>query len=173
MKKSNLLPELVLGKLKKVRMFEYLSNEEVKLLLDASEIVQFDANEKIIEQGKIHPYFYVMLQGTVEVKMEKGGKSNFIAMIFEGDILGETGIFTELPRTANVIAKEESHLIQVPRRNFMSFIKKYPESGNKILLYIIYSLIHRLKEANQELAFDRQISLDQSEIDDFISFYMK
>jgi len=173
MKKSTMQQDMVLMKLKKVKMLEYLTPDEMKIFLESCELVQFEKGEKIIEQNKIHPYIYVILQGSAEVNVQKTEKRIFIANVQEGEIIGETGIFSDLPRTADVSAINETHMLQVPRRNFMNFIRRYPEAGNKILMYIIYSLIHRLKEANQELSFERQISLSQDEIDNFINYYMR
>jgi len=52
------------------------------------------------------------------------------------------------------------------------FIKDYPRSGNKILMLIIYSLLKKLKEVNQELAYERKSDADQDDIDSIIQNFM-
>ena len=47
----------------------------------------------------------------------------------------------------------------------MLFLKRHAEAGNKILLSIIFSLLRKLKLANEELAYERKSDIAQDEID--------
>ncbi len=55
------------------------------------------------------------------------------------------------------------------RKDLISFFNKYPATGNKMLMIIVYSLLHKLRDANQELAFDRKTHILQSDIDSIIN----
>jgi CRP-like cAMP-binding protein len=159
-------------KLKEMKIFKYLSDQAVLNLVNSAHVLQYERGEKIIEQGKMHPYFYALLKGKVDVIVDKDEEQLYITTIDEGDVFGEAGIFTNVPRTANVIAQNIVYLIRFKRKEFMIYIKENPQAGNKILLFIIYSLIHKLKEANQEIAFDRKLVLSQDEIDQVLKNFL-
>ena len=52
-------------------------------------------------------------------------------------------------------------------------MKKRPDAGVKMLMIIIFGLLKKLNEANQELAFERKTTLDQGDIDSLIDGMMK
>lgn len=162
----------VIENLKKIRIFEYLSDAEIKKFIQKAKMIRYPLDYQIIRQGEIQPIVFVLLSGSVNVQMEKGGIISRIATLGEGEVLGETGIFSDMPRTAYVVAAEEVVMLQIERKDFLAYIKSNPYAGNKILMVLIQFLIRRLKEVNQELVFDKQICLDQDEIDALIDYYM-
>jgi hypothetical protein len=60
-------------------------------------------------------------------------------------------------------------LFRLTRQELIRFIKKYPTTGNKILMVVIYSLLNKLREANQELAFERRVDVGQADVDSIVN----
>ena len=153
-----------------------LTGNELDYLFSIGEIYQYDVNEIIINEGEISPYLYVILSGSVTIRIKTGNndsaKNVYICSIGSGDVIGEAAIFTNFKRTANVIANESLKLFIIEREKFFEFIKTFPSSGIKILMVIIYSLLNKLKEVNHELAFEREVDLEQKDIDDIINEFM-
>jgi len=161
-------------KLKNIIIFKYLRAEDQKKIFKIAKFVKFQKSEKIISKGEVSPYFYAVIQGTVNVIIpEKQGKSVFICAIGSGDVFGEAGIFLKVKRTADVISSDTSTLLMIHRQDIITFLKSNPEAGSKILMLIIYSLLRKLKEANQEIAFERKANIDQSDIDIMVEEIMK
>jgi len=161
--------ETILKKIKNVKIFHYLKHKEQEEIIKTAETFEFAKNDKIIAEGEISPYFFVVIKGSVSVMVDKNDKKNvYICTIGEGEVFGETSIFINLKRTANIIANEETQVLQFERGAFIKFIQKYPGAGIKILMLIIYSLLYKLREANQELAFERKSFVDQNDIDDIV-----
>jgi len=50
-----------------------------------------------------------------------------------------------------------------------AFIRSKPAGGNKLLLVIIYSLLRKLRAANQELAYERKADMDQADVDSLMA----
>ena len=75
----------------------------------------------------------------------------------------------KLKRTADVIAAEDTVLLRIQRPEMMEFIRDYPRAGNKILMLIIYSLLRKLRAANQELAFERRADIHQDDVDALVA----
>lgn len=172
MQKLELKQELI-NKIEKILTFRFLTKEEMRQLLNVSEIEKYDPDEKIISQGDKQHCIYAIVDGSVKVTVqERNEKEAYICTIGSGEVFGEAGIFTEVRRTANVICLNETILFKISRSSLISFIKQHPKTGNKILMLIIYSLLKKLREVNQELAYERKSDADQEDIDSIIRNFM-
>lgn len=80
----------------------------------------------------------------------------------------ESGVLLRTSRTANVVAGDDSTVLRVGRDDLFALIQKHPARGMKILYVMIYSLLKKLREANQEIAFERKSVLRQDDIDCFV-----
>ncbi len=169
MKQIQIERERILSVLKKVKIFSYLSEHDLDEILKICKIFEFDEKEKIISEGDINPYLYAVIKGTVSVIVrEMNGKEVYISSIGKSDIFGEAGLFVNVKRTANVVAMTIVEAIQIERKGFITFIKQNQNGGLTILMLIIYSLLQKLREANQELAFERKSFYNQEEVDNLI-----
>jgi len=165
--------EAYFEKIKDIYVFKYLSKDDQKKILEISSFIRYDPEEKIINEGDIKPFFYAVIRGTVNVLVkEKDGKEVFICAIGQGEIFGEAGIFLNVKRSANVITTEESVIMRIQRKQLLNFIRDYPAAGIKILMLIIYSLLSKLREANQEIAFERKADVNQDDIDALVQDFM-
>ncbi|MBN1524035.1 MAG: cyclic nucleotide-binding domain-containing protein [Spirochaetales bacterium] len=154
-------------------LFKALSKNELEKIFSAATAKEYANNEKIIAKGEISPSLFVVLEGTVNVSVPHGdAQPVFICSIGKGDVFGEAGIFLKVGRTADVIAADNTVLFEITRDSLIGFIRQNPEAGIKILMLIIYSLLRKLKEANQELAFERKADISQKDIDSIVSEVM-
>ncbi|MCK4798374.1 MAG: cyclic nucleotide-binding domain-containing protein [Spirochaetes bacterium] len=173
MKEIEIDKKLLLSKLKISKIFKLLTDNELDDLLSISEVLEFDKHEEIIKEGEISPFLYVILTGSVNVIVKQNHENNlkdvYICTIGEGDVFGEAAIFLNVKRTAYVISNDTLQSIRIKRQNLIDFIKKHPSAGIKILMVIIYSLLHKLRGINQELAFERQAYVAQDDIDNLIN----
>ncbi len=154
----------LLSQINEIRAFSYFSEDERKTILNFIEVQEYEKGEKIITEGDIEPYFYGIIDGTVCVIKEKKGKQVLISHIKKGEIFGEAAIFINLPRTADVLADSKVIVIRIERKDLLKFVKTHSQSGIKMLMLIIHSLLKKLKEANQDLAFERVGHADFMEI---------
>jgi len=164
MRKINIEKSIIYAKMKKMKIFQYFSDQEIEKIASLSNILQYDKNEQIIEQNSIHPYFYAVLDGTVSVSINNNGISVYQSEILEGDVFGETGIFSNQPKTADIFAKSNTIVLQIERKNFISFIKENQTGGIKLLIFIIQSLINKLKGTNREAIVERDSDMKLEEI---------
>jgi CRP/FNR family transcriptional regulator, cyclic AMP receptor protein len=154
-------------------IFKFLSEEEKKALRESSEIALYGDKENIITEGAVHPYIFAVIKGSVHVMVsEIDGRQVYICTIGDGDVFGEAGIFLKMKRTANVVSTGECVILRIKRENILGFVKKYPSAGIKILIVIIYSLLRKLRDANQEIAFERKTDFDQDDVDSLINDIM-
>ncbi len=153
-----------------ILLFKFLSEREIGDILSMGEIRVYEEKERVLQQGEIDQSIYAIIDGPVGVNVgEKKKKGVYICTIGEGEVFGEAGMFLKVKRTANVDSLGNTTLFRLTRQELIRFIRKYPSTGNKILMVVIYSLLNKLREANQELAFERRIDVGQTDVDSIVS----
>ena len=154
--------------------FRYLKNDELNALLANAEVVHYNEGAVIIQQGDISEHFFGVLEGSVNVCVhELNDNAVVVSKIEKGDVFGESAIFLREERSASVIAGEDTTVLRIHRKGIMAFIKALPSAGNKILMVIILSLLSKLKNANQEIAFEKQSEIDFDYVDALLDDFMK
>jgi sigma-B regulation protein RsbU (phosphoserine phosphatase) len=111
--------------------------------------VAFPAGEKIMQQGERGSFALVILDGEVDVFVEIPAGLIHMATLGPDRIVGELGGFTDVPRTATIIARTDVAALRVDRDNLMSLVAEFPS----IAIEIISELGQRLHGTNQSLAF--------------------
>jgi len=166
-------PEKHRQSIKDILLFRFLTDREIDDLLSMCEVQVYSEGEKIVKEADIDQAFYAIINGSVEVAVDEGRrKSVYICTIGSGEIFGEAGMFMKVKRTANVNSLSETTLLHITRKSFIQFIKKYPTTGNKLLMVIVYSLLKKLRAANQELAFERKFDIQQDDVDAIVDEFL-
>jgi CRP-like cAMP-binding protein len=161
------------SELKKILFFKFVKDSELADVTNITEMIEYSQGEVIISEGDIQPYIFAVVKGTVNVLVtEESGREIFICAIGEGDVFGEAGIFTNVKRTANIKSAGHTVLLRIQRDNFLGFIKTHLDTGTKMLMLVIYSLIKKLRDANQEIAFERKSDISQDDIDSIIADFV-
>jgi CRP-like cAMP-binding protein len=160
--------EKYLPKLKKVALFKYFDDDAIQDFFNRAEVHSFKEGETIISEGEASPYFYAVLDGSVNVTTRDGAKTVFLSTIGEGSIFGEAGIFMNVKRTANVESATGTVLLRNHRSHLMQFIKERPADGVKFLMIVVYTLLKKLRDTDMELAFERKSDVAQDEIDSMV-----
>ncbi len=95
-------------KLKRARIFRYLSIDAIEDLLDHSDFVRYEEGERIIEEGDVDDHLFVIIEKTVSVMVYEHEKSEdvYICTLGAGDVVGEASIFADFKRTASVVAND-------------------------------------------------------------------
>ncbi len=166
-------PEKYRQKIKEILLFKFLSEREIDDLMTMCEIQVYDEGEKIVTESEVEQAFYAIISGSVEVDVNESRRKNvYICTIGSGEVFGEAGMFMKVKRTANVNSLSETTLLHITRKSFIQFIKKYPTTGNKLLMVIVYSLLKKLRAANQELAFERKFDVQQDDVDAIVDEFL-
>lgn len=157
-----------------VKIFSYLTDEELIRILSVSEILKTKEGEEVVSQGEISESCFAILEGNVQVSVrELSEKEVFICNIETGEMFGEAGIFMTEKRTANVRAGKDAVLLKIHRTGMMAFFRENPQAANKILMLIVLGLLKKLKNANMDLAIERQSDIDFEYADSLIQDFME
>lgn len=131
---------------KKVDLFQGLHPDDIEKIFARGLTVQAQKGEVIFYKGTVGSQMYVVLGGKVDVFDGK----DCIASLTTGDTFGEMALVDKSPRSGTVVAAEDSHLFVLSEVTFQRLLTK--SVAIRILLNIVRTLSHRLREANQKLA---------------------
>ncbi len=130
--------------LKDVGLFSVLSERELSSVVSRAKERSFEAQSKIVEEGSLGIGFYLILEGQVEVR--RGGR--VLARLGEGQFFGEMALLQgDVPRSADVVALEDTRCLVLARWDLLALIKGHPEMGFKMLA----ELARRLRETDRAL----------------------
>lgn len=100
-------------RLSAVDIFSPLSIEETSRLATAATSHVFAPGELVIRAGDQGSSMFVVHNGRVQVQISENGKTHPVAVLNEGEFFGEMGLFTGEPRTASVVALEETEVLEI------------------------------------------------------------
>jgi CRP-like cAMP-binding protein len=166
------IDEQIIETLQSRPLFKYFDADVLRSLVDGGSLTSYRNGEIVLREAELSPDFFIVVTGSVNVSVRKEGKDVFICTMGEGEIFGEAGLFSRIRRTASVTAPDEASVLRLSRQDVLRFVKTNSQAGVKFLMVIIFSLLRKLREANQELAFERKFDIGQDDIDAVISEIM-
>lgn len=113
--------------LRNVPLFSSLDESKLKLLSFTSEWVEYESGDSLCSEGEQGEEAFVILQGEVDVYVNTKNGPLLVNSHSVGDIVGETAIVCDVPRTATVKAKNKLVVLKITKDVFMQLIEGYPE----------------------------------------------
>lgn len=139
--------------LSKISIFSSLEKEDLELLANATQEVTYSKGKTIISSEEIGSTFFIVKSGRVKVTAEAfGGREIVLSTLHPLAFFGEMSIIDGEPRSASIIALEETKLITMEREVFLGILHRYPQITIKILT-ILCQRLRRADELIQCLRF--------------------
>ena len=114
--------------LEQVWLFASLRKDELQKLAGWTDEVSVEEGHELAKQGQFAHEFFVILDGTAEVRQD-GSK---ISELGPGDFFGEIGLLETQRRTASVIATTPMRLVVMFKREFAQMEHDMPAIADRI-----------------------------------------
>lgn len=125
-----------------------LSDEATEFLTAYGRRHQFKAGDLVVREGEPCRDVYIVLAGRARIiKNDACGNSNLIAVADQGAIIGEMGVFTDLKRSASIVAEHSLTLLELANADFLTALQHFPA----LTLRLLRSLSIKLNDVNQRL----------------------
>ena len=109
-----------INELRRIYLFQNLSDETLELIAKGMKRKNFKPNEYIIKEDTPGNSFYLIIQGRVRIII----KGNYIRDLSPGDYLGENALLTDNDlRTASAIALEQVNCYVLSKKEFQIILK--------------------------------------------------
>lgn len=106
------------------------------------------AGATVMREGEPGTFACVIVEGEADVFVELAGGPVLMATIGRNRIVGELGVFTDMPRTATVVARTFLVVVRIEQRSLTRLTGLYPSIG----VAVIRELGGRLASMNRSLA---------------------
>ena len=142
--------------LKETVLFRDLTTFEVIKVNKITKSRTFKPDEVVFREGAQGDSIYVVKSGSIRVtKTEDGAEERVLAILKPGDHFGEIALVDKRPRSATVIANDESELIQIHADDFNKLLDADKDIALKFYKSFVRVLCARLRDTNESLTFSR------------------
>ena len=112
-------------------------------------VAAYRRGDELMHEGEPGSFAAVILEGEVDVFVTLPTGPVQMATVGRNRIIGELGVFTDMPRTATVIARTDVVAARIEQHSLMRLSAEYPS----IAVAIIHELGGRLARMNRSLAY--------------------
>lgn len=121
-------------------------------VLKDSPVQTIKAKDVFIKRGAPSTHMFMILKGEMTIHLEKL-EDPAIMTLKKGDSVGEIAMLDEKPRSAFVVAKTESHLLEINKDVFWSLVN----SSHEIAINLLLILSARLRGNNDTISESLQL----------------
>lgn len=130
-------------------LFGQFDDDVVTLIAKECRTVTYDRNDRVFDEGDEADSLFVVRDGRVAIANRSfDGKESVVALMEEGDLFGDMGLFDGLPRSAEARALEPSELVIVPYPPIRALFNERPQ----LLFDVVAFLSRRLRTTDSALA---------------------
>ena len=113
----------------KVPLFSRCSKNELKRIAQLADEIDLPAGRVLCREGAIGREFFILLEGTVDVRSD----TRLLPDLGPGDFLGEIALVVEAPRTATVRTITPVRALVITDRAFRELMRRSPDIQGKVL----------------------------------------
>lgn len=129
-----------------VPFFRNVSENHIEQIIDDFRIAHAQKDEVIVYQTDKSTDMYIIIKGRVKVTLlSEEGEEFILTDLNKGDFFGELSLIDGNPRSATVIAEEDSTFGVLKRENLLAEIQREP----MIAVDLLTSVVHRLRYATE------------------------
>jgi CRP/FNR family transcriptional regulator, cyclic AMP receptor protein len=123
-----------------VPLFERLSRGELAKIAQLADEVDLRPGKTLIEEGQRGREFFVLLEGTADVR----SNTRLLPSMRAGDFFGEIALVTDHPCTATVTTASPVRALVITDRAFRELLRQYPDMQRKVLEAVASRLANTL-----------------------------
>ena len=119
--------------LKQVPLFSNLDQDQIEIIAETSERLQFAKGQTIIKQGESDNRLFIIADGVVSIELiQPDGSKTELGRLGVGEFFGEMALMTGEPRTADVIALRSTLLLVVQKQTIKNIFSANNDFYNEM-----------------------------------------
>jgi putative ABC transport system ATP-binding protein len=130
---------------RRVPIFRGFTPAQTNRVLEVCEKLTAEKGHCLFREGDTSTEMYILLSGHLRVVTSTGAE---IATIWEMGLVGEMGVLTDQPRSATVLADEDSELLCIRGEDLVHLIEEDKDAGYRIYQNMTHLLCERLRDNN-------------------------
>ena len=117
-----------------VGLFQSLDKKHLRYLARAVQAQRYPPGATIVQQGDSGLGLYIIASGRVEIRKERAGQADLVVnTLGPGGFFGEMALLDDAPRSATVVAREETECLTLAKWHFLGELEAHPEMALPML----------------------------------------
>ena len=134
--------------LRRVPLFEVLKDDDLEAVARVTITRSYDKDQVIILAEEEGDALFIIADGQVKVSIvSEDGREVILSLLGEGAVFGELSLLDGKPRSANVVATQDTELYMVRRADFLQLIYTVPQ----IAVGLLAELAARLRKTDRKI----------------------
>ncbi|WP_338023438.1 Crp/Fnr family transcriptional regulator [Archangium primigenium] len=139
--------------LKKIPLFETLSEEEYELLSKLLQERRYAKGEVIFHAGDVGTALFIVRRGEVAIRLSSPeGREVILSILRREAFFGELALLDGEPRSTDAVAREETYLLSLHQEDFRRFVIEHPQVAMQ-LLATLSRMVRRVTQQVHDVAF--------------------
>jgi CRP/FNR family cyclic AMP-dependent transcriptional regulator len=131
-----------------IPLFSEVPPHRLRAIAQIARRTSYSAGQVVFRTGELGSTLHVIRSGRMNVVREyESGEAVVLASLGPGEFFGELALFDQGPRSATVVAAEDTETISLGRTDILDLINRYPD----VALAFLQSLSTRLRSADNLL----------------------
>jgi CRP/FNR family transcriptional regulator, cyclic AMP receptor protein len=129
-----------------------LSKEQIDQIEPLFQLCQFQQDQTIFHQGQSAQYFYILLDGEVEIRYKPyDGPPLTIARLTPGSVFGWSSVLGRDAYTSAAISVQRSGVYCASHSGLKKMYHKYPETGDILLERLAGVIAARIRSTHNKV----------------------
>lgn len=144
--------EVLYNFLKEIELFKDLTDEELRLLMEITEVIKVNKGEYIYKENTPRENLFMIFEGTVELfKSAPNGKEKILQIFGKYEFIGEGAMMESYPHSTSGRTTADSTLVVIKRKSLESLLEKYPQMVGKIFARIARVISRRMRVTSNQV----------------------
>jgi diguanylate cyclase (GGDEF)-like protein len=138
--------------LQKTELFSQLSREELAIVAQNSQIIQYQKGTAVFGEDDSSRELYIVKEGEVLITRHLDDDDDIhLAQYVSGDCFGELDLIEDAPRKETAVTIKDTVLLVFPKRGltFSDVLQEYPEVSARLLYRLISIVSNRVRRTHQ------------------------
>lgn len=132
---------------------ESLTLQEVKTLIDYTDLTTYTTKDMIADIGEVGEALYFVIVGEAALFHESREQETEVGRMKEGELMGEMSFFDRQPRSVRMRAMSpETQLLRLSRPMYKRLRVEHPYIAVVLLEHAIISLDHLIRRVSTDVA---------------------
>jgi len=112
--------------------FFFLSQDDLMQIGETTASRKIGKNTAVFNAGDAGESMFVVLEGGFQVWIEVEGKPQVLAHLWPGDFFGEMSLFTGAPRSATIVARDHSVVLEIGKDTVAGLFQRNPSFAETV-----------------------------------------
>jgi CRP/FNR family cyclic AMP-dependent transcriptional regulator len=133
LKMANLQTDDISNQLLKIKLFEGMTPAQLDWVAKHVHRRNFEAGRNVMTIEQLGEAVYIILDGSVKIHVEQGERDVILAILGEGDLLGEMSLIDSIGRSASGVTLENTTMLWMDKTAFNYMLDNFPPAARNLV----------------------------------------